>query len=281
MKKQKNIILDEIMINYDIHIHTHLSSCGSRDAFISDYISAAKQSGLSLVGFADHAWDSTVDGASDWYKPQNYKRLAERKKEIENIEGIKVVLGAEGEFANFLLGLGEEGRQYVDYVIVPHSHTHMRGFVIPEDCAGNPEKHADFLIKSFLSICGHEKRGMLFGLAHPMYPIGDSAEYAEAVYSYISDNSLDECAYAAKEANLAVEANLSVLKGIPPEAGNEFCYRRFFEACKRAGCEFFLGSDAHGISAFTARHSEKEEAIYKIGLEEKDFTAALRHIPNV
>ncbi len=269
------------MINYDLHIHTHLSSCGSRDAFISDYIKAAKEAKLSLIGFADHAWDLTIDGVSDWYKPQGYERLAERRAEIENAEGIKILLGAEGEYANFLLGLGDEGRKYVDYVIIPHSHTHMRGFVLPEDCVGNPEKHADYLVKSFLSLCNHEKKYLFFAIAHPMYPIGESIEYVQEVYSYITDEMLDECADAAKKAGIAVEANLSVLKGIPPEAGNEFCYRRFFDACKRADVEFFLGSDAHGISAFTARHQEKEEAIYKVGLSENDFTAAQRRIQNV
>ncbi len=268
------------MINYDIHIHTHLSSCGSRDAFIADYIKAAKEKGLTLIGFADHAWDLTVDGVSDWYKPQGYERLADRRREIENVEGIRILLGAEGEFANLILGLGEEGRKYVDYVIVPHSHTHMRGFVLPEECVGNPEKHAEYLVKSFLALCRHEKRELFFGIAHPMYPIGDTPEYVESVYSYITDEMLDECAKATKKAGIVVEANLSVLKGIPPEAGTEFCYRRFFDACKRAGVEFFLGSDAHGISALTARHQEKNDLIYKIGLTESDFTAGQHRILN-
>lgn len=266
------------MINYDLHIHTHLSSCGDRQAFIADYIKSAKANGLSLIGFTDHAWDRSIDGASDWYKPQGYERLIERRKETEGIEGIKILLGAEGEFANLLLGLGDEGRSFVDYVIVPHSHTHMRGFVLPDECAGNPEKHANYLVKSFLALCKHEKRNLFFGIAHPMYPIGDNAEYTEAVYSFISDNMLDECATAAKESNIAIEANLSVLKNIPPEGGNEFCYRRFFDSCKRAGCDFFLGSDAHSISAFSVLHQNKEEYINKVGLCSDDFTAVQHRI---
>lgn len=270
------------MINYDIHIHTHLSACADRKAFMADYVKAAKELSLDFLGFADHAWDSSIEGASAWYAPQNYKRLEARREEIKSIEteGIKVLLGAEGEFASLLLGLGEEGRQYVDYVIVPHSHTHMKGFVLPDDCIGNPEKHANYLVKSFIALCGHEKRRMYFGVAHPMYPIGDNAEYTENIYSFISDSTLEECALAAKEANIAIEANLSVLKNIPPEAADGFCYRRFYDACKRAGCEFFLGSDAHCIDVLSANHRQKEQLISRVGLDESDFKAAKLRILN-
>ncbi len=270
------------MTNYDIHIHTHLSSCGAKDAFMADYINAASRLGLTTVGFTDHAWDSNIPGASSWYAPQDYKRLEARREELKAIDtkGIKVLLGAEGEFANLLLGLGEEGASYVDYIIVPHSHTHMRGYVLPSDCVGDPKKHALYLLKSFIALCTHKDRNLYFGIAHPMYPIGDDAQYTELLYSHITDNDLQECAIAAKEANLALEANLSVLKKIPPESGKSFCYRRFFDACKRAGCDFFMGSDAHSINAMISNHSASSELISAVGLEESDFTSALRRICN-
>ncbi len=271
------------MKNYDIHVHTHLSSCASKEAFISDYVKAAKEIGLDTVGFADHAWDENINGSSDWYKPQGYKRLLSRKDELKGIEtdGIEVLLGAEGEYASFLLGLGDEGASFVDYVLIPHSHTHMKGFVLPQDCIGNPEKHAKYLVDSFLSLCKHEKRNLFFGIVHPMYPIGESHEYVEKVYSFISNSALDECAVAAKESKIALEANLSTLKEIPPESAEDHCYRRFFDACKRAGCEFFIGSDAHSIDVFRRNHSDKDRLINTAGLAEIDFTTAKRRILNV
>ncbi len=271
------------MLNHDIHIHTHLSSCGSREAFIADYIKAADEKGLRLIGFADHAWDESVSGVSPWYAPQTYKRLESRRDELASVDtgDIRVLLGAEGEYASFILGLGDEGRRYVDYVLIPHSHTHMKGFVLPNDCVGNPEKHAKYLIDSFLSLCGHKKRELFFGIVHPMYPIGETAEYAEEIYSYISDAALDECASAACESGVLLEANLSVLKSIPPERGESTCYRRFFDACKRAGCEFFTGSDAHSIAQFLANHNEKESLIKISGLTDEDFKTAERRILSV
>ncbi len=271
------------MVNYDIHVHTHLSACGDRKAFMSDYIDAAAEMGIKTIGFADHAWDKSVPGASPWYAPQDYERLLARREDLKSIDtkGIKVMLGAEGEFAQYLLALGEEGRKCVDYVIVPHSHTHMRGVVLPEDCIGIPEKHADYLVKSFLALCRHEKRDLFVGIAHPMYPIGDSLEYAEQIYSFISDSMLEECAHAAKEAGLFIEANLSVLKNIPPEIADSFCYRRFFDACKKAECDFSMGSDAHSISAFRSNHGDQSKYIAAVGLTDSDFKSAQLRIQSV
>ena len=271
------------MVNYDIHVHTHLSSCGDRKAFMTDYISAAAEAGIETIGFADHAWDKSIPGASPWYAPQDYERLLSRREELKDIDtkGIRIMLGAEGEFAQHLLALGEAGRKYVDYVIVPHSHTHMKGVVLPEDCIGIPEKHADYLVRSFLALCKHKNDGLYIGIAHPMYPIGETLEYTEQIYSFITDSMLNECAYAAKEAGLMIEANLSVLKNIPPEIADSFCYRRFFDACKKAECDFSMGSDAHCIDVFRSSHANQASYIAEVGLNEDDFKSAQLRIQSV
>lgn len=270
------------MINYDIHIHTHLSSCGARDAFMQDYINAASELGLELMGFADHAWDDSINGASPWYAPQTYKRLIARKEELKTLDkkGINVLLGAEGEYANELLAIGDSAAEFVDYILVPHSHTHMKGFVLPSDCVGNPEKHASYLVKSFISLCNHEKRNMFFGIVHPMSPCGETEEYTEKIFSFITDEMLKECACAASENKVALEVNLSEFKKIPPEQLHQHCYNRFFDACKRAGCEFFMGSDAHAVKAFVDNHGLKNGIVDALGMDESFFKAAKLRISN-
>lgn len=270
------------MIKHDIHIHTHLSSCGDRFAFMADYIQAAKQLGLETIGFSDHAWDDNIKGASDWYAPQTFKRLANRYEEIKKIDalGIKILLGAEGEFANMLLGISKEALNFVDYILVPHSHTHMKGFVLPDEC-DTPEKHGKYLIDSFISLCGHEKRNLFFGIVHPMCPIGKKCWETNEIYSYISDNALLECAQAAKEADVALELNLSCIKHLTTDNNEEIAYKRFFDACKKVGCKFFLGSDAHSIGAFKSLHENPEEAIGLMGLSEDNFIIGEPHKPTV
>lgn len=267
------------MTNYDIHIHTHLSSCGDRNAFISDYASSARALGLTLIGFSDHAWDETIPGASPWYQPQGYQRLISRRAEAKSEcrDGLTVKLGAEGEFANFVLGLGESGAELVDYVIVPHSHTHMKGFVLPSSC-DTPEKHADYLIRSFIALCESPKRELFFGIAHPFLPVGQSEEGTEAILSHISQRELEECALSAKQASLFLELNLSAFARVPESSIDGNCYSRVIRTFASSGANMFLGSDAHSPKAFSALHSRREEIISELGISEDVFKAAEHRI---
>ncbi|MBE6692585.1 MAG: PHP domain-containing protein [Ruminococcaceae bacterium] len=271
------------MIKHDIHIHTHLSSCGDRFAFMADYIKEAKKIGLETLGFADHAWDDNIEGASDWYKPQTFKRLEQRREEIKQIdtEGINILLGAEGEYANMLLGISEEALEYTDYILAPHSHTHMKGFVLPDECGDNPEKHAKYLIDSFISLCGHKKRDLFFGIVHPMCPIGKHVIEITEIHSFISDEMILECAQAARESNVALELNISCARNfLKPDYREDNVYKRFLQACKKQGCKFFLGSDSHEINAFDYLHSFVPDALEVMGLEESDFTIEALRKPN-
>lgn len=259
---------------HDIHVHTHLSDCARRDAFMKDYLDAAAEIGLEVVGFADHAWDEKVEGVSEWYRPQTYSRLEQRREEIKTVgcRGVKVLLGAEGEYGNFLLGLGEDAMQYVDYVIVPHSHTHMKELVLPPDCVGEPRKHAKYILDSFMGLCRHKNRNLFFGIAHPMFPCGEKGEYFKEIYKYISDADLRECLTAAKETGLFLEANLSCMASIGRGDGHEE-YKRYFDACREVGNDMFLGTDAHAIDSFKFHHGEKAKILEMCGMNDDRFFA--------
>lgn len=267
------------MIDFDIHVHTHLSACASRTAFLKDYVNQAAESGISLIGFADHSWDSAIPGASPWYQPQSYQRLAERREEAKRCfrPDVTVRLGAEGEFANELLGLGEDARALVDYVIIPHSHTHMKGFVLPAEC-DTPKKHALYLQKSFFALCEHPKKELVFGIAHPFFPVGESVEGMTEILSFISDSELVEAMTAARQAGLFAELNLSCFRHTSPENASDYFYTRVFLAAKEAGAPLFLGSDAHDVGTFKKLSDSRDSMIKGIGLSEDMFTAAKHRI---
>ena len=44
----------------------------------------------------------------------------------------EVLIGCETEYAHGTLGISEKKAETLDYVLVPHSHTHMNGFVLPD-----------------------------------------------------------------------------------------------------------------------------------------------------
>ena len=261
---------------YDLHVHTGLSSCADPGANITDYCAAAAESGLEIIGFADHAWDKAISGASPWYAPQDYERLSARKAEAEAVTGIKVLLGAEAEMAAGVLAFTGHAASLVDYIICPHSHTHMKGFVLPSDCK-TFEKHADYLVKSFYSLCVHPLAKYIFGIAHPMYPVGVGEEELEEIYSHITDAQLEFICAAAAKSGLALELNTSSVSHHSCGGKPNPAYARFFAAAKNAGCDFFLGSDKHKCIPAGEKDVffDVPQMMEALGLEESDFQNAL------
>ncbi|NLN55061.1 MAG: hypothetical protein GX148_02020 [Clostridiales bacterium] len=261
---------------HDLHCHTNLSLCAKRDADIETYIKNADEEGLFLIGFSDHAWDRGLGNPISFYASQNYERLLERKAP-ENRK-VKVVFGAEGEFAGGLLGARRETMKKFDYIIIPHSHTHMSGFVLPE-CCDTPEKHGRFLYESFVSLLNHRDIDCVFGIAHPFCPCGKKYDEAEEILSYITDKEFEYCGRLAADKGVFLEFNTSAAFVYPEEGAEDCSYARFFRNAKKGGAKFFLGSDNH----YPYKQEEnklfrwKERAV-PFGLCETDFTDALYRI---
>lgn len=124
-------------IRHDIHTHTHLSSCsGDREATPKNVIRMAAELGHTTFGFSNHLWDESVEGESSFYHKQGFTHILTEKEEIFSLDncGMKILFGAEVEYRGKTdtLALNSENAHLLDYVLVPHTHTHMEGFVIPE-----------------------------------------------------------------------------------------------------------------------------------------------------
>lgn len=232
----------------DIHIHTNLSLCARSEATPEANIQTAKSANLKLIGFANHYWDERVPGPNGFYEPQDTAHVLKLKENWETLEELagselKLLFGCETEFAHGDLGITEERATLFDYVLVPHSHTHMRGFVLPEG-EESPEKHAAYLVRSFLALASHPMaKRWITGIVHPFYPCGTYGDEVTKIFQNISDAAFSEAAAAAKENDIAIELNASSFTQVPPAALQE--YHRFFAACQKAGCKFFAGSDLH------------------------------------
>ena len=270
------------MIRYDLHVHTPLSACGSKtDGAPAVYLQRAEEAGLTLVGFSDHSWDFAVPGVPPFYKEQPYERLPARRGMIpDDTGGIRVLLGAEGEYTRGVLGITEDAKKYTDYILAPHSHMDVNGLHEPDSSAGDAAfaALADAMLQSLYSLCTHPQRGLFFGVVHPMYPTGYRPESMERVYAHIRDEALDKVCSAARENGVFLELNLSSFRHWTPEQARTCCYARFFEAVKRTGCDLFLGSDSHDTHTFAARHASREALLAALGLDAARFTAAERRI---
>ena len=122
---------------HDVHIHNYLSSCsGDNGATPESYIELCHKNGLKLMGFANHTWDETVPfpAPSGFYKKQSMAYQMQIKSQVpKEYEGMKVLVGVETEYCGMydVLGLGKEAAMQLDFVLIPHTHVHMRNFVMP------------------------------------------------------------------------------------------------------------------------------------------------------
>lgn len=251
----------------DLHVHTSISLCAERTADPLKYIEYGAANGLKTIGFANHYWDEDIPGATPWYQLQNTEHIMQIFGQLGDRSRfpIKVLIGCETEYAHGTLGISEKKAEMLDYVLVPHSHTHMNGFVLPDYC-NTPEKHADYLVRSFYEVATHRMaKDYITCIVHPFVPVGRSFGEITEILSNIPDERYFECACAAKENDILIEINTDCFlpSVVDDDAFAE--YKRFFAQCKRAGCRFCAGSDKHDL----VKDKESDPFFAVDGLAEK------------
>lgn len=259
------------MIKHDIHIHTHISACGDREASAARYIEQAQKDGITTIGFSDHFWDSAVPGASRWYAPQNYEHICKLKAEVpDKHDGVRLLFGCEADCRmDGTVGITEVVARELDYMIVAHGHDHMKNFVIPENCLENFELHAKFTVNHFKSIVNHPLHRYFTAVAHPFVP-GTRYTDTNNLLSCISDSDFRDCFQLAQEHGIAIEINGSTFIDFSEEEIHNLEYVRMFGIAKECGCRFTYGSDSH--SHLTDRQFDKVELMKLLcGITDEDF----------
>lgn len=261
------------MINYDIHIHTNLSSCAQPDATVKGYVEKAQGTGLKLLGFADHLWDSDkIPGVSKWYSPQNVEHVLQLKKELPAdgvMDGVQLLFGCETEFTHEgKLCLAEENMDLFDFILVPHSHTHM-GVIVPQDRIADSPSHAKYLMSSFMDLVNHPLSHRITSIAHPFVP-GTKKDIYNEVQALIPDSYFREAFRAAKEKGIAIEMNGSCLIFMEDKDIPSCEYVRIYTIAKECGCKFTYGSDSHSICS-RRKLPVIEQFLTQCGICEDDF----------
>lgn len=86
-------------IRSDFHTHTNLSACAAVEVTAQALIDGlcTGEDGLRVLGISNHLWDSDIEGASEWYKPQNVEHVISIRKELENVDthGARILVGAD------------------------------------------------------------------------------------------------------------------------------------------------------------------------------------------
>lgn len=265
-----------MLVHHDIHVHTNLSSCShDPQATPENYIRRAAELGLQTIGFANHLWDNCIPGSSDWYRPQDAEHILKIKAQLpEDTQGVRVLIGCESEYCGGgKVGISRHVAEQLDYVLLPISHFHMKGFVLPEGVSSIKEV-ADLLVQRFHEVID---LGIATGIAHPFVPLGFT-KHIDEIFAAISDTAFADCFGRAAEAGVSIEIQPSYFpesQGKKSEGHHDASFLRMLSIAKKAGCCFHFGSDAHTLEGLD-QMMHLEKCVQELGLEESDIWPGLR-----
>lgn len=259
------------IIDHDVHVHTTLSACCTDpESTPANILARAALAGLRTLGFADHLWDSRSSGASGWYLPQDESRLVALRRQVpREVGGIRILVGCESEYrGGETAGIARETARELDFVLLPMSHFHMRGFVAPAGLE-DPSEIGALLVERFLGVL---RLGLADGIAHPFLPCGHE-QIVDRVISSIDDATFARCFGAAAAAGVSIEITLGFFPGCAGgerEGFHDATFLRMLRIARREGCLYHFASDAHRLAGI-GKVLDLEPYVRELGLVEADI----------
>lgn len=255
-----------LSVDHDLHVHTFLSACSSDpEAVPANMLARAAECGVRTVGFADHLWDAAVAGASEWYRPQDYEHISQIRAQLPaDAGGVRVLVGCETEYVGGgRVGISPAVAEKLDFVLVPHSHFHMEGFVRPAE-VDTPAAIAGLLQERFAEAIELE---VATGIAHPFMPC-ILPDQLDEILGYIEDGAFADLFGRAAERGVSIEITTgafpSLNAGERPGAHDE-AFLRVYRLALEAGCVFHFASDTHSLEGM-GRVRGLEPLVRELGL---------------
>ena len=257
------------IVDHDLHIHSKLSLCSDDKLQTTQRIlEHAKENSLKAVCLTDHFWDDKVDGASDWYAPQNYAHIS-KALPLPKDNNIRFIFGCETELNKFLtLGISKDKFDLFDFIIIPTTHFHMKGYTLSDDEALNAKTRANAWANRLNAVLDMDLPFYKIGLAHLTCGlIAPTREEYLSVLSLIDEDKMKTLFKKAADKKVGIELNCSDMSFKEQEA--EIVLRPY-KIAKECGCKFYCGSDAHHPSDFITYKKVLTRAVDLLGLTEED-----------
>ncbi len=254
------------VVDHDFHIHSTVSPCchdeGQTPEAILDY---AIKNGFSKICLTNHLWDESVESEAEWHEMQRFQCL-KSVLPLPRAEGVEFLFGAEADMDyNFVLGVGEEALQSLDFITIPTTHMHLVGNTVRKKIE-TPEGAAEIWLLRLNALLQKDLPWHKIGVAHLTCGHifkGRTPEVIKLIKDEDLYNVFSDCA----EKGLGIELNMKTLSMSEEE---KVILLRPYYIAKDCGCKFYLGSDAHKVEALEAAKDNFENIVTLLGLEEKD-----------
>lgn len=246
----------------NFNYHTHTSRCGHASEAIDDeYVVAARNMGISVLGFTDHVpfseleyWDSK--GRMYISEVDEYIKSIGRLKE-ENPD-MTILCGFEAEYSPMKKGFLGDLRDKCDYMILgQHYVTEGIRNVSCENNVNYPMQYAKM-------VCEAMETGMFDIVAHPdifmQYRDSFSTDNEKAEFLENAKKASYMICEKAREIGVLLELNTAGLeKGLLSDGQYGYPHSLFWEIAGEVGNSVLFGVDAHDPSQIMDIDSDRKE----------------------
>ncbi len=252
--------------DHDFHIHSTTSPCCNDESQTTENIlKYAKENNYKRVCLTNHIWDENVESVNIWHPEQRFDFIC-RDLPLPQETGIKFLFGAEADMDyRFNIGVSRERFEKFDFINVSTTHLHVIGYTVKEEVK-TVEEAASLWVKRLDALINKQFPKVKIGVAHLTTGHIFDDKTPEVINS-ISDNDMFELFKGCAEKNIGIELNS---KAIDPYSYTRDILLRPYEIAKECGCKFYLGSDAHKLSAFAGVKDIFNEIIDLLDLDEAD-----------
>ena len=263
-------------VDHDIHVHTFLSACSHDEGAVpASMLGRAAEQGVRTVGFTDHLWDAAVPGSSEWYRPQDFTHISQIRKQLpEDTGGVRVMVGCETEYVGGgRVGISPAVAEQLDFVLVPHSHFHMEGFVRPAS-VDTPAAIAALLCERFAEAI---ELDVTTGIAHPFLPCILPGQLDE-ILGHIDDDGFTRFFARAAERGVSIEITTGAFPSLgkgESEGAHDEAFLRVYRLALAAGCVFHFASDTHSLEGM-GRVRGLQPFVEELGLTAHDLHPLVR-----
>lgn len=265
----------KFILDNDLHIHSQISLCSNdKEQTKERILRYALDNGLKTICVTDHFWDEQVktDNLIDFYKHQNYRHV-NAINPLPKAEGVRFLYGCETELTkDLVLGISANRIKDFDFIIIPTTHFHMKGFTISDDI-NSPEDKAICWLERFNAVLNMDLPFHKIGIAHLTCSLIEKSheKYVE-VFNSIPEQGMKEVFKKSAEKGVGIELNASdMIFAFEKFTKKEIdVIMRPYIVAKNVGCKFYCGSDAHHPNDLESAKNAFEYAVNYLQLTEND-----------
>lgn len=215
---------------------------------------------MHTVCITDHFWDEAAPQLPDsWYHGQGLAHISAALP-LPQAEGIRFLFGCETELdRNLTLGVAREHFDLFDFIVIPTTHFHMRGFTTTNEEMATAQTRADAWVRRLDAVLSMDLPFHKVGIAHLTCTLM-ATEHAEYLATLAALPEAEMVRLFTKAASLGVGIELN--ERFSDEEASVIL--RPYRIAKACGCKFYLGSDAHtrkGLADAPAKHAHLIDAL--------------------